>query len=191
MSGGRITAHGRVLAALPLHPRLAHMLAVAGPEAAVLAAVLGERDVLKGAPPDLGLRVAAVADVRRFEAAHPWPVLRPVVERVKLEARRLARAVSGADAGYSLAQMAALAYPDRVGLRRKGEAPRWVLSGGKGAVMAAGVPLAGARLIVATDLDGDAREAGVRQAVGDFRGGVAGGFRRSDRVARGLCLVKA
>lgn len=165
LSNGRITPHGRVLAALPLHPRLAHMLAVAGPEAAVLAAVLGERDVLKGAPPDLGLRLAAVADPRRFEAAHPWPVLRPVVERVKLEARRLARAASGADAGYSLAQMAALAYPDRVGLRRKGEAPRWVLSGGKGAVMAAGTPLAGARLIVATDLDGDAREAAVRQAV--------------------------
>ena len=165
LAGGRITPHGRVLAALPLHPRLAHMLAVAGPEAAVLAAVLGERDVLKGAPPDLALRLAAVADVRRFEGSHPWPVLRPVVERVKLEARRLARAASGADAGYSLAQMAALAYPDRVGLRRKGEAPRWVLSGGKGAVMAAGLPLAGARLIVATDLDGDAREAGVRQAV--------------------------
>ncbi len=165
LDGGRITPHGRVLAALPLHPRLAHMLAVAGPEAAVLAAVLGERDVLKGAPPDLALRMAAVADLRRFEAAHPWPVLRPVVERVKLEARRLTRAASGPEAGFSLAQMAALAYPDRVGLRRKGDAPRWVLSGGKGAVMAAGTPLAGARLIVATDLDGDAREAGVRQAV--------------------------
>ena len=61
--------------------------------------------------------------------------------------------------------MAALAYPDRIGLRRKGDAPRWVLSGGKGAAMAAGTPLAGARLIVATDLDGDAREALVRQAV--------------------------
>lgn len=71
----------------------------------------------------------------------------------------------GASAGYSLAEMAALAYPDRIGLRRKGEAPRWVLSGGKGAAMAAGLALSGARLIVATDLDGDAREATVRQAV--------------------------
>jgi ATP-dependent helicase HrpB len=61
--------------------------------------------------------------------------------------------------------MAALAYPDRIGLRRKGDAPRWLLSGGKGATMAPGTPLAGARLIVATDLDGDAREAGIRQAV--------------------------
>ena len=38
-------------------------------------------------------------------------------------------------------------------------------AGGKGAAMAPGGPLAGARLIVATDLDGDAREAQVRQAV--------------------------
>lgn len=165
LEGGRITAHGRVLAALPLHPRLAHMLAVAGPQAATLAALMAERDPLKGAPPDLALRLAAVSDPRRFEAAHPYPVSRPVVERIKDEARRLARAVKAADAGLSLAQMASLAYPDRVGLRRKGDAPRWVLSGGKGAAMAAGTPLASARLIVATDLDGDAREAQVRQAV--------------------------
>ena len=165
LEDGRITAHGRVLAALPLHPRLAHMLAVAGPQAATLAALMAERDPLKGAPPDLALRLAAVSDPRRFEAAHPYPVSRPVVERIKDEARRLARAVKAADAGLSLAQMASLAYPDRVGLRRKGDAPRWVLSGGKGAAMAAGTPLASARLIVASDLDGDAREAQVRQAV--------------------------
>jgi hypothetical protein len=61
--------------------------------------------------------------------------------------------------------MAALAYPDRIGLRRKGDAPRWVLSGGKGAAMDAGTPLSGARLIVATDLDGDPREARIRQAM--------------------------
>jgi ATP-dependent helicase HrpB len=61
--------------------------------------------------------------------------------------------------------MAALAYPDRIGLRRKGDAPRWLLSGGKGALMAPGTPLANARLIVATDLDGDTREVAVRQAL--------------------------
>ena len=161
---GRITGHGRALAALPLHPRLAHMLALSGPEAAVLAALLAERDPLRGAPPDLALRLAAIADPRRFEAEHPWPVARPVVERIRHEARLLARAAPGGQR-RSLAEMAALAYPDRIGLRRKGDAPRWVLSGGKGAVMDAGTPLAGARLIVATDLDGDAREARVRQAV--------------------------
>ncbi len=158
---GHITAHGRQLAALPLHPRLAHMLAVAGPEAATLAALLAERDPLRGAPPDLALRMQALA--------RPGPdVHRPTVERIRDEARRLAASFKGAGGrtkGLTLAQMAALAYPDRIGLRRKGDAPRWVLSGGKGAAMAAGLPLSGARLIVATDLDGDTREATVRQAV--------------------------
>ncbi len=175
---GHITAHGRQLAALPLHPRLAHMLDVAGPEAATLAALLAERDPLRGAPPDLGLRMQAVA--------RPVPeVHRPTVERIRGEAKRLAAsfkgAASGAPKGLSLAEMAALAYPDRIGLRRKGEAPRWVLSGGKGAAMAAGLPLSGARLIVATDLDGDAREATVRQAVAISEGEVRGLY--ADRIA--------
>jgi ATP-dependent helicase HrpB len=157
-----ITAHGRALAALPLHPRLGHMLAMAGPGAATLAALLAERDPLRGAGPDLGLRMQAIQ--------RPGPEAdRAVVERIRDEAKRLATAARDPAGGqprtYSLAEMAALAYPDRIGLRRKGEAPRWVLSGGKGAAMAPGLPLSGARLIVATDLDGDAREATVRQAV--------------------------
>ncbi len=164
LKDGRITDHGRVLAALPLHPRLAHMLALSGAEAATLAALMAERDPLRGAPPDLVLRLSAITDPRRFERDHPWPVARPVVERITEEARRLRRAVTPGPE-RSVAEMAALAYPDRIGLRRKGDAPRWVLSGGKGAVMAPGTPLAAARLIVATDLDGDAREAKVRQAV--------------------------
>ena len=166
--GGRITDHGRVLAALPLHPRLAHMLAVAGPAAAGVAALLGERDPLGGAPPELAWRMAALTDPRRFEAAHPYAVNRAVLERIREDQRRLTRAARTTAApapALSLGQMAALAYPDRVGLRRKGDGPRWILSGGKGAAMAAGLPLSGARLIVATDLDGDAREAQVRQAV--------------------------
>lgn len=164
LQDGRITAHGRVLAAMPLHPRLAHMLAVAGPQAARLAALLAERDPVQGAPPDLALRMAAIADPRRFERDHPWPVSRPTVGRITQEARRLGRGLA-ARPERSLAEMAALAYPDRIGLRRKGDAPRWILSGGKGAAMAPATPLAGARLIVATDLDGDARVATVRQAV--------------------------
>lgn len=160
---GRITPHGRALAALPLHPRLGHMLRRAGPQAATLAALLSERDPLRGAPPDLALRLSAIKDPKRFEADHPFSVSRPVVDRIRDDARRLAKAAS-TDGDLSLGQMAALAYPDRIGLRRKGDAPRWVLSGGKGAVMSAGTPLAASRLIVATDLDGDPREATVRQA---------------------------
>ncbi|MFO1201737.1 MAG: ATP-dependent helicase HrpB [Tabrizicola sp.] len=171
---GHITAHGRVLAGLPLHPRLGHMLAVAGPGAATLAALLAERDPLRGAGPDLALRMQAVA--------RPGPEAdRGVVEQVRAEAKRLeAAAPKGERAGLSLAEMAALAYPDRIGLRRKGVAPRWVLSGGKGAAMAPGLALSEARLIVATDLDGDAREAVVRQAVAISEAEVRGLY--ADRI---------
>jgi len=162
---GRITAHGRALAALPLHPRLGHMLVTAGPEAATLAATLAERDPIRGAPADLALRIAAVANPGRYESDHPHPVHRSTVERIRTEAKRLARMVQPAARRFSLAEMAALAYPDRIGLRRKGDDARYVLSGGKGAVVDATDPLGKSRLIVASDLDGDPREARVRQGI--------------------------
>ena len=57
----RITAHGKALAALPLHPRLAHMLLRAGADAAPLAALLADRDPLpRAAPVDLNLRLDAL-----------------------------------------------------------------------------------------------------------------------------------
>ncbi len=152
---GRITSHGRALAALPLHPRLAHMLVVAGPDAATLAALLGERDPLRSAGAELGERLRAVAQPGA-EAD------RGVVERVRTEAKRLARMVQPVNDRFAAEEMAALAYPDRIGMRRPGDAARYVLSGGKGAVIDAGDPLARTRMIVATDLDGDPREARVR-----------------------------
>jgi ATP-dependent helicase HrpB len=161
---GRITSHGRALALVPLHPRLAHMLVRAGRGAAPVAAVLGGRDPLRGAPVDLALRVEAVRDVRGFQARRAFDVNRAALEVIKQEAKRLARLVpDSTDMGP--AEMVALAYPDRIGMRRSGDAPRYVLSGGKGAVMPEGDPMAGARLIVATDLDGNPREAKIRSAM--------------------------
>src|SRR5690606_33951747 len=114
----------------------------------------------------------ALENMSSYADRHPWAVNRDALERIRAEGRRLARMAPDRPA-LGPGAMAAMAYPDRIGLRRKGEAPRWVLSGGKGATMAPGTPLAGARLLVATDLDGDAREAGIRQAValteGDLR----------------------
>ena len=155
----RITAHGRALAAVPLHPRLAHMLETAGAQAAPLAALLAARDPLRDAPSDLALRMAAIAG--RYDG--PGSVNQGALAQIRAEAQRLAKGRARGPK-LDLAQQAALAYPDRVGMRRKGDAPRFVLSGGKGAVLRDDDPLAGQRLIVATDLDGDAREARVRQA---------------------------
>ncbi|GGF55172.1 DEAD/DEAH box helicase [Paracoccus acridae] len=186
-AGGRITDHGRALARLPLHPRLAHMLLRARPEAAHVAALLSGRDPLRGAPVDLALRLAALRDPRGFAARHPYEANRAVIQQIRDEAARLRRLVASRDGGGSsaprtprgylreeeLGGAVSLAYPDRIGLRRKGDDPRFVLSGGKGAVMDAGDPMAGQRLIVAVDLDGDQREARVRMAArldeGDLR----------------------
>ncbi|MDF1728998.1 MAG: ATP-dependent helicase HrpB, partial [Sulfitobacter sp.] len=154
---GRITDHGRALARLPLHPRLAHMVTRGGPRAAPLAALLAERDPLRGAGVDLALRMAVIEGRAGGAEAHG-----ATLARIRTEAKRLKRGTAkGPD---DLGTLAALAYPDRIGLRRKGDQPRYVLSGGKGALMPEGDPLTGQRLVVATDLDGDPREARVRQA---------------------------
>ncbi|WP_138934506.1 ATP-dependent helicase HrpB [Roseovarius arcticus] len=163
-ASGHITDHGRTLAALPLHPRLAHMLALAGPDAAPLAALLSERDPLpRSAPADLALRLKAI---RQPKGQHPYPPSRAVLQRITQEARRLRSAATTKGAStLTDAEMAALAYPDRIGLRRPGDAPRYLLSGGKGAVLDAADTLAGQRLIVVTDTDGNPREARIRQAI--------------------------
>jgi ATP-dependent helicase HrpB len=163
----RITPHGKALAALPLHPRLAHMLTMAGAEAATLAALLADRDPLsRGAPVDLSLRLSALRDPKAYADRHPWPANRGAIERIRAEAKRLrAQTTTSGNTGLSDAAMAALAYPDRVGLRRKGNEPRFILSGGKGAILPQEDDLAATRLIVATDLDGDPREARIRQAI--------------------------
>lgn len=155
---GRITQHGRRLARLPLHPRLAHMVARGGKTAPMLAALLAERDPLRGASVDLAQRMDAVTGRQQLAQAHA-----PTLARIRQEAKRLARG-QPSDGPDGIGTLAALAYPDRIGLRRSGDAPRFILSGGKGAVMPDTDPMAGERLIVATDLDGDPREARIRQA---------------------------
>lgn len=177
---GRLTDHGTFLAALPVHPRLAHMLAVAGPGAADLAALLSDRDPLRGVGVDLRLRLDALRDPKRFAREHGDIAHRGAIERIRQESRRLRQSLDRgtrtqgkrkAQPGATrtlkpddIGAMAALAYPDRIGLRRKGDDPRWVLSGGKGVVMDPGDRLAGMRLLVTTDTDGAPRDARIRQA---------------------------
>lgn len=164
---GRITTHGKALAMLPLHPRLGHMLVTGGREAAQLAALMAERDPLRGAPCDLLLRLQALRDPKGFMRKRPYQVNLPVVDRVKTETKRLQRQGTQRprlDVELSPAAMAALAYPDRIGQRRKGDTPRYVLSGGKGVVLDDSDTLATAPFIVVLDSDGNPREARVRMA---------------------------
>jgi ATP-dependent helicase HrpB len=175
-AGGSITAHGRALAALPTHPRLGHMLRVAaeqgaGARAADLAALVGARDPVRGAHgpagADLAIRLLALRDPGAAERAHPVTVDRGAIAAIRTEAKRLRGGPpkAGADAGLSPGALLSLAYPDRVGKRREGEAPRYLLSGGKGAILRPDDPLGRAPFLVAADLDGDPREARIRTAL--------------------------
>ncbi|MFN3596170.1 MAG: ATP-dependent helicase HrpB [Rubricoccaceae bacterium] len=114
---GRPTAHGRALAALPLHPRLGHLLLEGharglGALAADVAALLSERDVLRAPHPDAHDPDAHDPDFRlRLDALRPgaasvagMPVAgmtvdRAARERVRAEAARLRAELEAAPAG--------------------------------------------------------------------------------------------
>jgi len=182
-AAGRITAHGRAMAERPLHPRLSHMLigaeaASEGPEAALLAALLADRDPLLAAgggraPADLGLRLLGLAAPDALEAQTPHRIDRAAAERIRAEARRLARhppngkpwdRPAAERAREAAGRLLACAYPDRVALRRSGTAPRFLLASGRGAELDAADPLAGQRLIVAAEVEDAGRDATIRLA---------------------------
>ena len=159
---GAITAHGRAIAALPVHPRLGHMLvrAKAQGDAALacqIAALLSERDIIRGAdgPPDADL--SRRIDALRGGNASP-DVDRDALSRVRRDADRLARlvgadaSVSG-DANQSAGALLALAYPDRVAQRRPGPRARYLLRNGRGAELTGSQALAPAPWIVAAEVD--------------------------------------
>ncbi len=158
---GQITDHGKAMARLPLHPRLAHMLVLGGRAAAPLAALAANRDPLgRSAGADLNLRLRALK-------SPPEKANLTALMQIRDEAKRLDRLAPLPPSGSSFtpAELAALAWPDRVGLRRKGDEARYLLSGGMGVMMDAADPLAGVRLIVVTDTDGKRRDARIRTCI--------------------------
>jgi ATP-dependent helicase HrpB len=170
---GTPTATGRSMLALPVHPRLARMIVDARPAdrglACVLAALVDERDVLRGRfdelPADLALRVRLVCGDGGDERAD-----RRALGQVRDRAHDLARRartdldldlVDGGRAGAVLA----LAYPDRVGVRRS-QPGQFQLRTGSGAWVAKDDPLAHEPFIVAADLDGNRTSARIRLGAG-------------------------
>jgi ATP-dependent helicase HrpB len=174
---GRITPHGREMARLGTHPRLAHMLLRARetdglPLAADIAALLSERDLLRGTAG------ARDADIRgRIEAlrgdGESGGIDRAALQRVRRGARELLRqvsasagsAASGAAKGASAGGLLALAFPDRIGRQRPGAEGRFTLTNGRGAHFAEPQSLSRQELIVAVDLDDRERDARIRLAV--------------------------
>lgn len=168
---GHITAHGRAMTELGLHPRLAHMvlrgraLGHAG-LACEIAALLGERDLL---PRD----VSRDCDLRsRLHRLHQGASSGGTIGRVRQAARlcrqRLGNAAAAeaaeVDAGDTVGLLLALAYPDRIAQRRADAPGRFLLANGRGAMFAEPDALAAAEFIVAAHLDGAGRESRIHLA---------------------------
>lgn len=169
---GRITDAGRRMATLPLHPRLAHMVAAAAPPdgwlACMLAALLEDRDVLRGRPDDVPTDVAErlrlIADPSARHPAADGRAIAGARSRAADIARRAGIDASGAD-GDRAGRVLALAYPDRLAQRRDvNPTGRFKLRSGAGAWMPVTDQLAREEFLVAADLDGHRKDARVRLA---------------------------
>ena len=152
---GAITPHGRAMSRLGQHPRLAHLVLKGralgqGKVAALIAAILGERDFLRLPP---GQRDA---DLRhRVDIALAGRAPRQLLET----ARRMTPRDAGKATDVSMTgALLALAYPDRIGRRRPGTAGRYLLSGGRGAALSEGDPMANEEFLTVADLDGATQE---------------------------------
>ncbi len=154
---GRITDHGQKLSRVPAHPRLAHMLVRGGGSKAVdLAALCENAGALTSGTSDLVEHLRAIQN-RSGDDPPGFASVR--------DARARLRRHAGPDSGLSSGALLSLAYPDRIAMRRMGEAPRFLMTGGKGAYLDEGDPLARAKMLVVSDLDGDRREARIRRAI--------------------------
>ena len=173
---GHLTAHGRAMSSLPVHPRLAHLVLSArksgqGSLACDLAALLADRDVLRSLSPspgpaeaDLRLRLEAIAHGPGAAglAVHALAADRGGLARVREEADRLRRALGiprVASDTHDAGRLVAFAYPERVARRREGDAPRYVMRGGAGAVLAGAQGLARAEWLAIAEVDGAAQDA--------------------------------
>jgi ATP-dependent helicase HrpB len=162
---GRITPHGREMASIGVHPRFGHMLLRARAMgrlalAADLAALLSERDLLRGArDADIRTRI----EIMRGEGSSAG-IDRFGLQRARRAARDLLRQLStpGEHSQYGAEDVGivlAFAYPDRIGRRRAQGEGRYTLANGRGAHFADVQSLAKQELIVAVDLDDRERDA--------------------------------
>ena len=162
---GGLSAHGKRLASLGLHPRLAHMVLQAiplelGALACELAVMLSERDFMRearGRDADIRTRIEVLwraaqgeqrADVDFGFAAASRRKPKRSMQQLGIRPSRSKANASGL--------LLAFAYPDRVAQRRS--TGRFLLSNGRGAVLPELQPLSNERYLVAAELDDNGAE---------------------------------
>ena len=144
LDGQALTRHGQAMAELPAHPRIAHLLLRGqalglADMACDVAALLGERDILRGAGADLHSRLVLLSGEERAARGAQGGVQR---------ARQLARQYRGYLRGKAtepvgdpdhprwLGALLALAYPDRVAQQRRAGGAEYRLANGRAALFA-------------------------------------------------------
>ena len=144
-ASGFITSHGRELAALPCHPRVAQMLLKADtPErkalAADLAALLEEKDPLETAEAGVYPRLRALRDARRSRREGRWSRISRIAEQY----RKMVRVPEdNADPDpFEAGALLAAAYPGRIAKAWKDGVGRFCLAGGDLAAVDPSDPLA-------------------------------------------------
>jgi ATP-dependent helicase HrpB len=169
---GSITPHGRRMAQMPLHPRLAHMIlsagkAAMGASACNVAAILSERDPLRFSgrqrDSDLLLRMEAL---EAFKARRPFGLPDAVVDtgalrrilKVAAELRHRLGIKDRTSHRPDPGRLLAWAYPDRIACRRPGDPGRYLLTSGRGAYFDPPEPLTAHDYLVVAELDGERRE---------------------------------
>ncbi|WP_223466812.1 ATP-dependent helicase HrpB [Pseudomonas sp. GL-RE-26] len=160
LEGEALTRHGQAMAELPAHPRIAHLLLRGqalglADMACDVAALLGERDILRGAGADLHSRLVLLSGEERAARGAQGGVQR---------ARQLARQyrgylrgkasepVSDPDHPRWLGALLALAYPDRVAQQRRAGGAEYRLANGRAALFAEADSLMKQAWLVIADL---------------------------------------
>jgi ATP-dependent helicase HrpB len=140
----KITAHGQSMAQVPAHPRIAHLLLRGhelglGALACDVAALLGERDILRGSGADLHSRLTLLAGAERAAKGAQGGVQR--ARQLSRQYRGYLRgaackAVADPDHPRWLGALLALAYPDRVAQQRRPGGAEYRLANGRAALFA-------------------------------------------------------
>ncbi|MEO7505489.1 MAG: ATP-dependent helicase HrpB [Sphingomicrobium sp.] len=172
---GRLTAHGRAIAAIPLDPSLAHMLIEAkargfARSAADAAVLLTERG-LGGNDPDLELRH------RRWHSERG-----PRAEGARRMAARWAGS-SAPDVNINQSHLdlaIALAFPERLSRRRDSSGEQWQSVGGRGFRLDPASPLARSEWLAVAEVAGAASGARILSAAAITLGDIESLF--GDRI---------
>ncbi|HVW43729.1 MAG TPA: ATP-dependent helicase HrpB [Amycolatopsis sp.] len=139
VDGGEVTARGRQMAALGLHPRLARALLDG-------AAEVGARSAAE---------VVALLDAGGTAVDVEAELRKPPDERRRAEIRRLSRLVTGAPEKPDPALVVALAYPERLARRRGKDSGVYLMAGGAAAELPTGSGLGDAEWLAIAEATRD------------------------------------